>query len=346
MHEEVIIKAAEIIPSGFTSPYLLGAAGAFAAGAVALDMYKARNETRVINDLATPLADPEQAEFAKVDNRRTRTRSRAAYYAGVAFISACVIQVAAPFTTHTREKGTASIVINADLTANSPDMQDGAAHDTRLDASVRGSLEAAATDNVPTSFVLSGISGQLVASTPSTGVKQIQKKINQSLGSTFRDGEDLSGAVGQALSAQGTEPNTIVVVASALTPKDTSGIAAAEATLQPGHAPYKLYGVVVGNTQGSQQIGAETLTSPVDLSSFQEFLGKANVQSAASVAQVEQDIKKVIGKDQTVEHKHPLDVIDLDLGSVLGGILASMALFRRLAGIRTLRKAAINEGGN
>ena len=133
-------------------------------------------------------------------------------------------------------------------------------------------------------------------------------------------------------------PNSIVMISSALSSADLVNTRANIASIKQYYPKDKIYAVVVGDTTGSQQIGAVTVSSPVDVSSFQQLLGSQNVKSASSTQAVTKDVLDFINNQQAKENKKPINYIDFNLGTILGGLLAAAAVRRRLAGITKLKK--------
>ena len=349
----VAATALEGIPSGFNRPGMLLIAGGVAVAGALLDKHKDDLETEALvsnaaDALAPQLADPWAARAAEVGNHRTRFREKAGYYGAVALASLAFVQAAGPFRSHARVKGAATFVENVNNTADTQDMVGAQGNTvTRLVASIDGSLAAAQTDEVPTAFILTGSDSAPVDSTPASGknLKQTRTRINQHLNSDFRNGDELAAGISDALTAQGNNPNDIILVASALNADNQAAISTYQAKIKKEYPNDKLFAIVVGNSNKGQDIGAETLNAPVDVSSFQEALGKQNVMAASSVNEVRADASKIIAATRTIHEKQSINYVDLSLGFLTGAIVAAVAVRRRLSGLFKLRKLAA-EGSN
>ena len=335
--------AAENLPSGFTDPKYIGAAALATGVAVALDRFKSRHDIDSTTETAVPIADPESAEHARIDNKWSRLRDIGAYYLAIGFTTLVAVQAAGPYGSKESRSGGAAIIINANTSADSADMTaPNGSSTTRLDASIEGSIGAASKDNVQTSFILSGGTSLLADNTPAThkNLTQIRSKIYKDLKYNFRNGEaSIADSVIEApKTLDSTMPNSIVMISSALSSADLVNTRANIASIKQYYPKDKIYAVVVGDTTGSQQIGAVTVSSPVDVSSFQQLLGSQNVKSASSTQAVTKDVLDFINNQQAKENKKPINYIDFNLGTILGGLLAAAAVRRRLAGITKLKK--------
>jgi len=344
MTNEAFIKAAEILPSGFNQPSILVAATAVAAGAIALDRYKARLDSKLTGEDSLAIADPESAEQANLNNRRSAFRNRANYYLASLLATTGLIQLAGPYSSHEKIKGEeASIVINSDLTANTTDIAGGK---SRLQASVDGVLNAVSTLDMPVSIILSGNNAALAVTMPpnDANTKQADKKINAVLSNSgFRNGNSLSTAVSNGLNV-GTEPEKdVIVIDSSLSNQDQTGILAAESSINSTHAKDSIDAIVVGNSTSSQAIGAVELSSPVELASFRSVLGPNNIKTAGSTLAVQKDIESFVGNSNIIEQKNSIEYLD-ELALVLAAAFSVLGVQRRLAGIRALRKLNVKGG--
>lgn len=340
MIEEATLHTNNILFNGFNEPKYLIAAGIVLGGGVALDIVKNKREEQLA-ELASPLADPEQAEQAEINNRHSRFVEKASYYGAVALASLAFVQLASPFKTNPREKGATTLVMNVNNTADSQDMTaNNGLPVSRIQASITGSLEAASQSSSPTAFIVSANGANLVDSTPATNKNLVRtnNRIDNYLNSDFRNGDKLAEGVSDALTAEGNQPNDIIIEASYLSQDNLTSLEADKRDLRSKYPNDKIYAVVEGNSNNSQAIGAVNLGSPVDLSSFQQVLGQANVLSATSTQKIKNDILSIENRSHIIDGKEPIDYIDFNLGTALMALLATGAMKRRLSGMFRLRK--------
>lgn len=334
MFEEATIRAIETLPNGFNDPKYLAAGALVIAGGVAFDQLKQKKEQQLASE-ALPIADPETAEYAQINNRRSRLVERVSYYSAVAFASLACFQLADPYQSNPHEKGGASFVINADNTSDTVDMAEGNHQVSRLSASIDGSIAAAKTNAVPMVFELAGDIPKLAdtVNSNSSDINHTKARIDSLLNYSFQNGNSLGEAVDNVLTVQGNLPNDIIIEASAMNSTSQSEIEQAKADIKVNYPNDSIYAVVVGNSNPTQQIGAEVLSSPVDLSSFQETLGRNNVYSATDANQVETAIDSILSSNHVDEGESPIELMSLDLATVVAGLLAALAVKRRLSGV-------------
>lgn len=341
MFEEATIKAIAEIPSGgFNSPEYLAVAAGVIGLATALDIYKQRKEALLLQDNeSTRIADTEQAEAAKINNRRTLIRDRAMYWGAVAFSSLCFIQLAGPMKADPKVKGEVTNVENVNTSTNTEDVMNFGGHPvSRLVATINGSVDAASVYHMPTTYILTGANALLAGSEPAnfTHPNKLINQITSNITPSFRNGDSLIEGVEDATRTTSSKANDIIIESSALSADEVSQLQNIKHNLKNINPNDNISAVVVGNTTGSQAIGVETLTSPVDLSSFQEALGKNNVLSATSISQVAKDIVQLADQAHAEESNQPINYLGFNLGSLIASGLAIGAFWRRLSGLKKL----------
>lgn len=327
----------EVVRPAMEDPKFAYAAVGTFIGGTALDFLKQSREANAARD-AVPIADPELAGAAKITGNRTRRLARFNHYAAVAFASLMVAQESHPYTTHSHAKGSASVVIDTGYGANVRDMSaDSGGTESRLDASIDGSLAAAENNDVPFSFILEGQKARVVDTTPAKhkDLKQTRRRIDQTLNPDFRNGQSLADGAEQALSLTGTGPNDIILLAANTRPDDQRDLGILARRMKRAYPEDSLHAVVVGRGAGEVQVGNVSVQSATNPGAFSRLFGRENVETAQSSTEVEQAISKIISKEQITEKKDNLHNYE-HLALIAAALGAAGAIRRRLSGITRL----------
>jgi hypothetical protein len=314
--------------------YAAAAVGVFVVGAAAERLYS-HVENR---QKAVPLADPEVAQAARVNGRRTRVFNTAAYYAASAMLAFGVAKESLPYGAHSAANGTISVVLDGTNLGDIEDMTDDGKPTTRLQASIDGALDSAERNKVPFAFVVDGYWSQLADSTPAEGkdLDNTRGLINRTLtssdsqGNSFRNSNPaMSPGVKGALKLANTGPNKIVVIGASLSNADAKTLTQISKELPAKYEEDSLNAVVLGRGAGKINVGGQTASSDTDVKSFTDVLGRNHVQTAQSVEEVAKAIDKVVKKVEVTDVRKRKDIFNKLFNAsalLLGGIVASRKL--------------------
>lgn len=323
-------------------PAYLAAGTAVAAAGIAADVIVSKyNQHR--EDRSVPIADPEIAEIAQIDGRKTRRLGRLGYYAAVGLAAFAVADQSSPYTTTSKAHGRVTPIILGTYEADAADMKTpgGAPPRSRLEASIDGVLASAKDNNVPYSFILVGDHAQTVDTVPANhkDLKQTRERFNAPLHNSalnsaeFRNADgQLADGVTQALSLGDAGPNKIVLIAANIKPDDAQNLRALKKEIKRYYPEDSLSAIAVGQGEAKYHVATAVQTSATDVQSFEQVLGKGHVQTAASAAEIEQDVNHVADQVQVTEKRQDKHIFET-LAWVSAALGAAVAVRRRFSGI-------------
>jgi hypothetical protein len=336
-----VTQAAIQLTAHFAHPEM-AAGGALAGGAViGVSFLKGYLENRHVGmpeeERGVRLDDPFINQRNASGNRRTKVTERTGAVLAAGFISLGMAQVAGPKIDHEDGRGVATAIINASWAENAPSMNDVSGKpESLLDASVDAVAYAAEHADVPFEIMLDGNSAPVVETVNPTrpasrNPKKIKHLIYNRLNNTFRDGEDMTAAVNNAISYGNGRPNTVIMMTPSLSAEDISGIQNDMSSKATSYPNSSLDAIVIGSSNGNASVGVANFHNPAEVRTVDQAVDK-KVPKTSSAAMLSQDLTREIDSTHATIDQEPTNSY-MYLAALVGLALSATSTARGISGI-------------